>query len=176
MRKEWILIVMLATYPMSDGEAARVVRHAIGAGGGVVSTPSYMLQLTLGEPGMGASRSDSVSVSSGFWGWLGSPPIVPVRETPPPLVFRFRANVPNPFMTATRFAFELPAQTHVTLDIYDVKGRLVRRILNEKRVAGIHSTIWDARDGGGRRMSSGVYVARFAAGSFESRRKIVLLR
>jgi hypothetical protein len=83
---------------------------------------------------------------------------------------------PNPFNPLTRVAFSLAADGFVSLDVYDMQGRLVRRLVSEERAAGPHSVVWDGLDGDGRRVGSGVYVARLAADGQSAEHKMVLLK
>jgi len=85
-------------------------------------------------------------------------------------------NRPNPFNPSTVIPFELPAAGQVTLEIYDVRGRLVRRLVNEQLPAGYHSAIWDGRDHAGHGVASGIYLSMLRAGGATITRKMALLR
>ena len=74
------------------------------------------------------------------------------------------ASWPNPFTSTTRIPFSLARPTHVELAVYDVSGRLVRRLAQGRRGVGQHDVTWDGRDDLGRRASSGVYFVRLQAG------------
>jgi flagellar hook assembly protein FlgD len=90
--------------------------------------------------------------------------------------------VPNPFNPSTRLAFDLPSLqdgtqgVRVRLDIIDLRGRLVRQVLQASLEAGRHGVIWDGRDDGGRDVPSGVYLARLRAADHIVSRKLILLR
>jgi flagellar hook assembly protein FlgD len=77
-----------------------------------------------------------------------------------PLRFALYGAVPNPFNPTSVLEFSLPASQHVTLGVYDVRGRLVRLLVDEVRTAGIHIVPWDGRDSSGRAVASGTYFAR----------------
>jgi len=97
-------------------------------------------------------------------------------ETPAALL-ALHQNRPNPFNPSTTISFTLPAECAVRLDVYDVSGRLVARLLNgEKRGAGLHNVEWNGRDASGRAAASGIYVYRLTAGRETISRKMVLLR
>ena len=85
---------------------------------------------------------------------------------------------PNPFNPSTTIAFELPRAAEVSLDIYDLQGRLVRRLLDESpyRMPAAIKQVWDGRDGAGRATSSGVYFYRFTAGDQKRVGKLTLLK
>ena len=65
-----------------------------------------------------------------------------------------RQNVPNPFNPTTSIAYEVPASgCHVTIDILDVSGREVRRLVNEYQEKGRREIVWDGCDNDGRAVS-----------------------
>jgi hypothetical protein len=89
---------------------------------------------------------------------------------------RLLQNVPNPFNPVTSIRFELAAAGDVTLDVYDVRGRLVRRLARGKHAEGIHTEVWDGLNDAGERVSSGVYFYRLVTERFTKTRKMVLLK
>jgi hypothetical protein len=84
---------------------------------------------------------------------------VPETESSRTRVVFASAN-PNPSNGATMLRFSLPTQANVRLNIYDARGRLVRRLSDEFRTAGEHVVHWDGRDGQGRSVSAGIYFGR----------------
>ncbi len=85
-----------------------------------------------------------------------------------------RQNVPNPFNPRTTIRFDLPLAGRAVLDIFDVKGRRIQRVLERTLPAGSHSVVWDGRDAHGRSVSSGVYFYRLKALDTSEVRKMVL--
>ncbi len=83
---------------------------------------------------------------------------------------------PNPFNPQTTINYELAVPASVELDIYDVKGALVRRLVRESMPAGHHAAVWNGKDDTGGRAASGVYLARFSAGNHRDVRKLVMLK
>ena len=84
---------------------------------------------------------------------------------------------PNPVSTTCALSFVLAADAPVRVDIHDVRGALVRRLLPERLLpVGPHTVIWDGLTDGGRRARSGLYLARVRAGSAEATTRIVLGR
>jgi hypothetical protein len=90
--------------------------------------------------------------------------------------FCLAQNFPNPFNPSTAIPFTLNKTSYVSLRIYDVSGRLVRTIAERRFDTGCHTETWDGRDNTGRRVSSGVYYCKLAAGAFSETRKMVLLQ
>jgi hypothetical protein len=108
-----------------------------------------------------------------YWG-----DAVPTTVPPRPTTFRdaLVQNFPNPFNPTTTIAFSLAENSHVVLTIYDVRGAIVRKLINEPRVAGDYRVVWDAKNDAGGSVSSGVYFYRLNAGRFASTKKMVLLK
>lgn len=80
-----------------------------------------------------------------------------------PKVFALKPNYPNPFNPATTIAFDLPENSSVELEIYDISGRKVRTVVNESMEAGTHRVNWDGRDETGNQVASGIYFYRIHA-------------
>ncbi len=100
---------------------------------------------------------------------------IPVQEHLPK-VTRLAGASPNPFNPNTMIRFELAANEHVHMEIYDVTGRVVRNLLDERRAPGYHAVLWDGRDNRGQRVSSGVYFLRMRGDSYRGVSKLVLLK
>ncbi|MEE9270593.1 MAG: right-handed parallel beta-helix repeat-containing protein [Candidatus Krumholzibacteria bacterium] len=94
-----------------------------------------------------------------------------------PTTYRLHQNAPNPFNPSTIIRYDVPrGGGHVTLQIFDVSGRLVRTVFNRFESAGTgKSVVWDARANNGQRVSSGVYFYRLTAAGFAETRKMTLL-
>jgi hypothetical protein len=85
-------------------------------------------------------------------------------------------NSPNPFNPATTIRFTLETSEHVTLAIFDAKGRRVTTLVHEVRGAGPHEVQWDGTDAVGSSVASGVYFYRMRAGNVRLSRRMVLLK
>ena len=70
--------------------------------------------------------------------------------------------------------FHLSEPCHVRLSIYDVQGRLVRRLVDETRSASSHPVVWDAKDTSDRRVRPGVYFISLEAGEERLTDKIIM--
>jgi hypothetical protein len=93
-----------------------------------------------------------------------------------PRVSQLLANVPNPFNPTTSIRFELARDEQVRLEVLDVRGRLVRRLVNDSVRAGRHEAMWDGRNERGRPVASGVYCYRITTPSFTDTRRMVLVK
>ena len=84
---------------------------------------------------------------------------------------------PNPFNPSTTIEFETAARSKVDLAIYDVSGRLVKRLIEGERVEpGRHRTSWDGTSEAGGRVSSGVYFCVLETPGGGTASKLVLIR
>ncbi len=86
-------------------------------------------------------------------------------------------NVPNPFNPRTEIAFAVPDDAGlVTLTVHNVNGQLVRTLVSGALPAGPALAVWDGADESGRRVASGVYVARLQARGQNAFRKMMLIK
>jgi len=78
---------------------------------------------------------------------------------------------PNPFNPSTTIIFQLPEESNVYINIYDLQGRSIETLVNKKMDAGYHSLAWRASN-----MSSGVYLIRMIADDYMKTQKVLLLK
>lgn len=83
---------------------------------------------------------------------------------------------PNPFNPATTVTFTLLAPSEVNISIYDLRGRLVYKLLDDYRNAGVHSLQWEGRDSSGRGVGCGMYFVRMSASEIEQIQRMTLLK
>ena len=95
-----------------------------------------------------------------------------------PKAFALAQNAPNPFNPATTISYSVPEgkTVAVSLRVYDIRGKLIRTLVNETRDAGNYTIFWDGSDESGNKVASGVYLYRMQAGSFNQTRKMVVLK
>ncbi|HPF70819.1 MAG TPA: FlgD immunoglobulin-like domain containing protein, partial [Candidatus Krumholzibacteria bacterium] len=108
--------------------------------------------------------------------WLDSS--TPVDDAPPAVArTRLVGNAPNPFNPSTVITYDLARPGTVTLEVFDVGGRLVRRLENGTlQSAGRHQVRWDGRDQAGRAAPSGAYFSRLVADGRSETRGMVLVK
>jgi hypothetical protein len=101
----------------------------------------------------------------------------PIQQAPAPAIVatRLGAVFPNPGPGSVTVRFDLARESEVLLEVYDVRGALVQRIVSGRRTAGSYSESWDGRDRNGRRLVNGVYLVHFAADRHRETRKLVVL-
>ena len=88
-----------------------------------------------------------------------------------PVDYSLSQNYPNPFNAETCIEYALPSESHVVLQIYDMLGRKVNTLIDEKQLPGYYRTIWRPDD-----VPSGIYLLRLQAGEFVECRKVTLLK
>jgi len=85
-------------------------------------------------------------------------------------------NRPNPFNPSTRIGFYLPRRAHVTLTVYDVRGKLVRTLVDRPSQFGRHSVVWNGTDNSGNPVSSGVFFYCLQTGNKVITKKLVVVK
>lgn len=85
-------------------------------------------------------------------------------------------NYPNPFNPTTTIAFSLPEEGVVRLSVYNIRGQLVKELINESMTRGFHKVVWDGRDNRNRSVSSGLYFIRIEVGNTSKVKKIMMLK
>ncbi|MGQ9602583.1 MAG: FlgD immunoglobulin-like domain containing protein [bacterium] len=85
-------------------------------------------------------------------------------------------NSPNPFSVSTKIAFDAPEVNKVRLSIFDVKGELVKTIIDGFVPEGHKEVIWDGKDESGKAVSNGIYFYRLSTENSVVTRKMVLVR
>jgi hypothetical protein len=96
--------------------------------------------------------------------------------SPIPHEYALDQNYPNPFNAGTVIGFALKDRGHVSVTVFNVLGQTVRVLADEEMEPGYRSVSWDGRDGNGNTSASGVYFYRIAANSFNSTKKMTLIK
>jgi hypothetical protein len=88
-----------------------------------------------------------------------------------PSWYSLEQNYPNPFNPSTTIKYELPKSSEVRLSVFDMLGREVSVLVNDRREAGVHEVKFD-----GSNLASGVYIYRLQAGNFVQSKRFILLK
>ena len=84
---------------------------------------------------------------------------------------------PNPFNPETTIEFNNPLQGQVSVNIYNLKGQLVKSLLEDNLKQGLHKVIWRGKDSNGKQVSSGIYFYKISNGNNKSvTKKIILMK
>jgi endoglucanase len=95
---------------------------------------------------------------------------------PSEVSFVLSANYPNPFNPSTEIRYAVPSAGRVTLTVYNLKGELIRKLVDGAVPAGNHMAVWNGLDSNDTTVPSGVYIYRLDAGGLTSSRRLVLMR
>ncbi len=157
----------------AEGQEVRLQRTVVGSGGGSMAGDARILRATLGQPVAGRTMGAASILGAGFWYRPGTAPSGVALEDGGELPARFdlKQNYPNPFNPRTVIGFDLPRRSHVTLVVFDILGRQVRRLVDGPMPAGRHEVAFEAAD-----LGSGVYLYRLHAGDFVQTRTLTVLR
>jgi hypothetical protein len=95
-----------------------------------------------------------------------------------PIKFMLGYNFPNPFRHTTSIRFALPEENTVTLNVYSMQGRLIRRLVRPDRkfTADFHQVLWDGTDEHGQKVATGPYIYRMNSGNFVKSRIMLIIR
>jgi hypothetical protein len=88
-----------------------------------------------------------------------------------PRVFVLSNNYPNPFNPVTAIQYSVPKFSHVILCIYNIMGQKLETLVDAKKAAGTYEVHWNASD-----YPSGIYIYRMQADTFQSIKRMVLLK
>ncbi len=104
-----------------------------------------------------------------------------VEEEPAsvPVQFSLRQNYPNPFNPSTSIQYTVDGRqtsAPISLRVYNIRGQLVRILVDGEIEPGNHQVVWDGRDDKGKEVSSGIYFYRLAAGEHVATKKMLLLK
>ena len=138
--------------------------------------PSYYYIVSVGDPadnnGIGATPS-GVLRSGRYYTQTYAPAVILTARDgiSNPGEFRLHQNYPNPFNPNTSIRFAIGVSSPVTLKVYDVLGRELANLVNEKMNAGSYTVDWD-----GSGFASGMYIYRLVAGSLVDTKKMMLMK
>ena len=93
-----------------------------------------------------------------------------------PVAAELGQNYPNPFNPETNIAYNIQQAGDVTIEVFNVKGQLVKTLVNSYQEAGNHTATWNGKDVNNSSVSSGVYFYKMESGKFTFTRKMVLMK
>ena len=85
-------------------------------------------------------------------------------------------NYPNPFNPETVINFSLKEDSHVKVDVFNIRGQLINTLVNSELTRGQHSVLWNGTDNAGRSVASGIYFYRMTTDSYQATRKMIMLK
>jgi hypothetical protein len=103
-----------------------------------------------------------------------------VTDLPKPEVTELTGNYPNPFNPTTTISFSLKEAGFVSINIYNMKGQLVKTLVNENLDAAYHNVVWNGKDNRNKTASSGIYFYKMVSegniGRYTSTKKMILMK
>mgnify|MGYP001174558142 CR=1 FL=1 len=103
-------------------------------------------------------------------------PLAEIDDSFIPNIFIFRQNYPNPFNPITLLEYDLPKDELVNITIYNIRGKIVKTLVNASQTAGYKSISWNATNDRNEPVSAGLYLYTIQAGRFRQTKKMVLLK
>ncbi len=129
------------------------------------------------------ANDDGAPVKNEFlkkvWDFFANPVNTEITDGDDPSVkyaTKLGQNYPNPFNPNTTIKFSLRTRSHVTINVYDVSGRLVRNLVDGVLDKGDHQANWKGINGSGANVASGVYFYKMNTNDFSETKKMILLR
>ncbi len=119
-----------------------------------------------------ATRNQLLAEILSFFGELPSGPATAVPDAGKFAVHSY----PNPFNPKLQIEYEMPAPGRLAIDIFDLRGRLVRALVEGPVPAGHGIAVWDGTDGAGRAVAAGIYFSRSQAFGQTKIQKVALVR
>jgi hypothetical protein len=141
-------------------DSGMVIRTSANESGDTIRT-SYDGKSTLDFP---ARSITTLSFSGALVTTVDNKPIRPIE-------FSLSQNYPNPFNPSTTIDYSLAKESFVQLKIFDVLGREIKTLIDEKETIGKHTVHFDASD-----LNSGIYFYRITAGGFSQSQKMILVK
>ncbi len=93
-----------------------------------------------------------------------------------PTDYSLAQNYPNPFNPTTDIEFTLPVAARVKLDVFNILGRKVRRLIDQDLPAGVHRVTFNGQGDNGKTLATGVYFYRLNTESYTETKKMLLLK
>ena len=93
-----------------------------------------------------------------------------------PLITELQGNYPNPFNPETAISYAVKEDGAVNLKIYNLKGQLVKNLVNEQVKAGYHSIVWNGKDNFGTDVATGIYLYRLETKTYNQTKKMMLMK
>jgi hypothetical protein len=103
-------------------------------------------------------------------------PATQIQAPEIPVLTDLVALFPNPFNPSLNIGYTLGKNTRVNIVVINLKGQVVKHLLDDNRAAGMHSCAWDGRDDLGNQCASGMYIIKMEADGIRSFRKAMLLK
>ena len=132
-----------------------------------------------GEHHVRVAVSDGANLVDASWQVIIGTTAVKTPGVSQPTAFKLEQSFPNPIRRGVetgKIVFHVPRLSRVSLTVYDVLGRAVRRLLDTEKAPGIYEAVWNGREEGGRLLPSGVYWLKMQADGFQAIKRMALVQ
>ena len=145
--------------------------------GGEVYFNAFPIDLDLdGNPELIVNHWDGSVTKIEIWGDGTSIGISGSSPSYRPQTYSLSQNYPNPFNPATKIEYTVQQAGHVTIRVYNLRGEIVRTIVDEQRSMGEYAAVWDGKNETGISVASGQYFYQLSVGDFVTSKKLLLLK
>ena len=93
-----------------------------------------------------------------------------------PSSFTLHSNYPNPFNPSTKISYSIPESGDISLNIYDMRGRRIKSLVNKNQTSGRYLVEWNATDDYANNVGAGVYIYQLRSGNKTLSQKMVLMK
>jgi hypothetical protein len=143
-----------------------------GSSNGVDGGGVYALAVVGNDVVVGGRFTSAGGVSANYVArWNSGTSRVEQLSPTAPKTFLLEQNYPNPFNPSTTIRYQLPVASEVKLEVYDVLGKKIATLVNERQSAGSYQVVWNASG-----LSSGTYFYRLQAGTFVETKKMIMVK
>jgi hypothetical protein len=149
----------------------------LGSAGSSGQAGNVILRGTLGQTSaIGQGTSTDYRLGSGFWAIFQFGEIMVATEEVLPAENRLYSPAPNPFNPMTELKYAVAEPGRATVLVYDLRGRVVRSLVDSELGAGVYTAQWDGRDDQGGSVASGTYICQFTLNRYSQVVKLTLLK
>jgi hypothetical protein len=138
--------------------------------------PSGSRRVRASAEGFASTTMENVMVGAGLFTNLDFVLLEGSDAPQVPTVTALYGNYPNPFNPETTISYGVKEPGRVKLQIYNIKGQLVRNLVDEEHTAGHYKRLFDGKDNTGRSLASGVYLIRMTAPGYRKASKMMLIK
>jgi len=163
-RPAWQPWILLATV---SGSTSQYLDESLGGAPNGIDSVQYKIRARDTQLKLSVF-SDSVTTR---FNTMIERPVFVEKTGKVPDIFELSQNIPNPFNPLTIIDYQLPVSAHVVIDVYDVLGREILKLVDDQEPAGYYQVTFD-----GSQLSSGVYFYKMVAGEFIAVKKLVLMK
>jgi hypothetical protein len=156
-----------------DVSLALMGGEAVIGGSGVIAELTFRLQnsddLSLSFEMLDLRDAQNNPLPAVGGGWEYDTPELPTT-------YGLNQSYPNPFNLKTRISYRMPEPGLVKIVIYNIRGQMVRTLVDEYKQAGYYSEVWDGKNEAGHEIASGIFTYRMMANGFSATRKMLLIK